>query len=117
MLRLLVKLMYTSICVITLAYLFKGIHVDDMTAALVAAAVLSLLNTFLKPILILFTLPLTLFTMGLFLVVINAIIILVADYLLDAFRVDSFWWALLFSILLSIATSMFEGMEKKNRSI
>ena len=114
MLRLLVKLMFMAICVLTIAYLFSGIHVDDLSAALVVAAVLSLLNTFLKPILILFTLPITLLTMGIFLLFINAFIIVLTDNLLDAFSVDNFWWALLFSLLLSIATSMFDGMEKKN---
>jgi putative membrane protein len=66
---------------------------------------LGLLNIFVKPLLIILTLPITIFTFGLFLFVINALIILLAAKFVNGFRVDGFWWALLFSLLLSILTS------------
>jgi putative membrane protein len=69
------------------------------------AVVLGLLNIFVKPLLIILTLPITIFTFGLFLFVINALIILLAAKFVNGFRVDGFWWALLFSLLLSILTS------------
>jgi putative membrane protein len=65
------------------------------------------LNLFVKPILIILTLPITIFTFGLFLFVINALIILLAAKFVNGFRVDGFWWALLFSLLLSVLTSFF----------
>ena len=73
----------------------------------------------LKPLLILFTIPVTVITLGFFLLVINAIIILVADQLLRGFEVDGFWWALLFSLLLWITNSFLKdvsGQNKKKRS-
>jgi putative membrane protein len=72
----------------------------------VLALVLAILNAIVKPILIFITLPITVVTLGLFLFVINALIILLADKLLKGFQVNGFWWALLFSLLLSIVTSV-----------
>ena len=74
-------------------------------SALVLAIVLGILNLFVKPILIILTLPITIFTFGLFLFVINALIILLAAKFVNGFHVDGFWWALLFSLLLSVLTS------------
>lgn len=70
------------------------------------AATLAILNTFLKPILVALTIPLTVFTLGLFLIVINAIIIWIADYFLNDFSVKNIWWAILFSFVLSMVTSI-----------
>jgi putative membrane protein len=76
------------------------------------ALVLAILNAIVKPILILLTLPLTILTLGLFLFVINAVIILLAGSFIDGFVVDGFWWALLFSLLLSIITSLLTSRKK-----
>jgi putative membrane protein len=92
-----------------------GVHVDSLKVALFVALVLSFLNVFLKPLLILFTIPLTLVTLGLFLMVINGIIILVADNLIDGFEVSGFFWALVFSFLLSLSGSLFDRMEQKEQ--
>jgi len=75
----------------------------------VAAVVLSLINSFIKPILVLLTLPVTIVTLGLFLFVVNALMVLLAANWIDGFRVDGFWWALLFSFLLSIINSWLQG--------
>jgi putative membrane protein len=115
--RLLFKLLFTAIAVLAIAYILPGVEVENITVALIVAAVLAFLNAYLKPILILFTIPITLFTLGLFLLVINAAIILFTDYLIDGFEVRSFWWALGFSLLLSFATSLYDGMDKKDKGL
>ncbi len=104
--NLLIKLLISTIIVFVLSYFLPGVHVTNLTGALMVAVVLGLLNTFLKPILILLTIPVTFFTLGLFLLVINAIIILICDYFIAEFYVDGFISALLFSILLSIIQSI-----------
>ena len=100
------RIIVTSIVAFGLSYILSGVHIDTFWTAIILAIVLAILNAFVKPILILLTFPITLVTLGLFLLVINAIIIEIADYLLKDFRVDGFWWALLFSLLLSIVTSI-----------
>lgn len=108
--KFLLKLIISALVVLGCAYLLPGIEVDNYIAALIAAVVLALLNAILKPILVVLTIPLTIVTLGLFLLVINAAMILLAAYLIDGFHVDGFWWALLFSIILSIAVSIIESV-------
>jgi putative membrane protein len=84
----------------------KGVRVDGVVTALTVAVVLGLLNAFIKPVLVFFTLPFTIFTLGLFLIVINGILILVCTKIVGGFQVDSFWTAILFSIILSISQSI-----------
>ena len=92
---------------ITAWILKKGVHVDSFWIAFVVAVILSLLNTFLKPLLVLLTIPVTILTLGLFLLVINAGIIMLAGAIVPGFEVANFWWALLFSIIMSLITSLF----------
>lgn len=98
----LIKLIISTILIIVLSHFLK-IEITDYTAAIFMAVALSFLNTFLKPILVLFTIPVTIFTLGLFLLVINAIIVKVADYFIDGINVPTFITAIVFSILLSIS--------------
>jgi len=102
----LIKLLISTIIVFALAHFLPGVDVDDLTSALLVAVVLGLLNTFLKPILIFLTIPVTLITLGLFLLVINAAIILICDYFIEEFHVKGFFTALIFSVLLSISQSI-----------
>jgi putative membrane protein len=104
--NLIIKLLISTIVVFVLSYFLPGVHVTSLTGALMVAVVLGLLNTFLKPILVLLTIPVTFFTLGLFLLVINAIIILICDYFMAEFYVDGFINALMFSVLLSIIQSI-----------
>lgn len=106
------KMILSSVAVIIVSYLLPGVYVEDFFAALVLAIVLAILNGLVKPILIVLTIPLTFFTLGLFLLVINAIIILMADGLVPGFQVDGFWWALIFSILLTITNSLLSDLSK-----
>jgi len=101
-----IKLFISSIIVFALSYFLPGVHVTSIVAALWVALVLGLLNTFLKPVLVLLTIPVTLFTLGLFLLVINAMIVLICDYFIPEFKVDGFVTALFFSILLSLSQSI-----------
>lgn len=110
--QILLKLLISGLAVFFTDWLLSGIDVTNFTNALLIAIVLAFLNTFLKPVLVLLTIPFTIFTLGLFLLVINAGIILLASKLIDGFIVNGFWWALLFSIILSIVTSILEGLTR-----
>ena len=105
-----VRFLLSGVAVVLTAYLLPGVDVHDYWTALLVALVLSLVNIFVKPILILLTIPLTFITLGLFLLVINALMILLTDYFIDGFFVNGFWWALLFSLILSLFNSLFSDM-------
>lgn len=101
------KILLSAVAVLIIEYFLPGVDIESnsVVTALWVALILGLLFTFLKPILVVLTLPVTFITLGLFLLVINALIIMLASRLVDGFHVDGFWWALLFSILLSIVES------------
>ena len=111
--RTIVNILLTTIFVVLLAHIMPGVHVDSFMTALIVALVLGLLNIFVKPVLVLFTLPATLFTLGLFLLVINAVIIMLCDWLVDGFEVVDFWRALLFSLVLSFLQSLTSRLSQK----
>ena len=98
----LIKLLISTILIVVISHFLK-IEITDYTAAIFMAIALSLLNTFLKPILVFFTIPVTIMTLGLFLLVINAVIVKIADYFIDGINVPSFLTAIIFSVLLSIS--------------
>jgi putative membrane protein len=98
----LVKLLVNALAVIISAYLIRGVFVDGIITAIIVALVLGLLNTFVKPILLILTLPITILTLGLFYLVLNVIIIYIADYFIGGFRVDGFLPALFFSFVLAL---------------
>ena len=104
--KLLLRILITAALVMVISYFMKGVVVEQFTTAIIVAIVLGLLNLFVKPVLVLFTLPVTFLTLGLFLLVINAIIILLCDHFVDGFDVMSFWTALFFSIILSLSQSL-----------
>lgn len=93
------------------AFLIPGVHVGGFLSALAAAVVLGFLNTFIKPLLLLLTLPINILTLGLFTIVINAALILLASVVVPGFRVDGFWWAVLFSIVLALVNVIFSLVE------
>ena len=109
------KIVLTALAVIILAAILPGITVAGYVAAIIVSVVISLLNIFVRPLLIFFTLPATIVTLGLFLFVINAVIILLADKLVDGFAVSGFFTALLFSVLLSIFRSALFSLLKENK--
>jgi putative membrane protein len=113
--KLLVKMLLTALAVLVLANFLPGVYVADFTAALIVALVLAVLRVTVKPLLILFTLPATIMTLGLFLLVINALIILLADYFVTGFEVAGFLTALLFSLLLSLFQSVLYSLVKDKK--
>ncbi|SHF44290.1 putative membrane protein [Flavobacterium fontis] len=104
--KLLVRVLVTALLVMIIPYFLKGIVVDAFTTALTVALVLGVLNLFVKPIFVLFTLPITVFSLGLFLLVINGMMIMLCDYFVDGFDVKNIGWAMLFSIVLSLSQSL-----------
>ncbi len=103
----LVKILLGGIAVLIAEFLLPGVHIDGFMTGFILAAVIILINLTLKPLLIVLTLPITLFTFGLFLLVINALMILLAERIIPGFQVDSFWWAILFAVVVSIINSLF----------
>ena len=111
--KTLIKLLLTALAVIVLGYLLPGISVTSFVTALVVAVVIALLRLIVKPILIILTLPITIITFGIFLLFINAIIIMLAGYFVSGFVVDGIWWALIFSLLLSLFQSILFALIKE----
>ena len=104
--KLILRILLSALAVVILSKILPNVSVDTYFTAIIVAIVLSLLNFLVKPLLIILTLPVTILTFGLFLLIINAAIILLADKLVDGFMVDGIWWALLFSLLLSFLQSI-----------
>ena len=106
-----IKLIITAVAAFGISKLLNPhVEITDFTSALIFAVVLGLLNLIVKPIISLFSLPITILTLGLFSLVINAIIILLADHFTGGIQIDGFWWALIFSVALSIITSVLESI-------
>ena len=107
-----IRIIVSSFAVAITAWLLRGVHIGEpqYITALVVAIVLSLLNSFIKPMLIFLSIPITVFSLGFFLLVINAIIILLASNIVEGFVVDGFWWALAFSLILSIVTAILDAI-------
>lgn len=99
-----------AVALLVVAYILPGITVASFGSALVAALVLGLLNTVVKPLLILLTLPLTIITLGLFLLVLNALVFWLAGSILKGFQVDGFWWAVIGAIVYSIVSTALAGL-------
>jgi putative membrane protein len=114
--KILLKIIVTSLAVFFSAYVLKGVHLDGFPTAILLAIILSLLNTFLKPFLVILTIPFTIMTFGLFLLVINAFIIVIADKMMPGFAVDGFMTALIFSIIVSLTTWMLEALAGNEKS-
>ena len=112
--KLLIRIIITSVLVLLISHFMTGVHVTGFVTALLVAVVLGLLNIFIKPIFVLLTLPFTIFTLGLFLLVINAIIILLCTNIVGGFSVDTFWTALLFSVVLSLSQSILFAIVGKD---
>lgn len=100
------KIILSAVAVLVIANFLPGVSVVNFTNAVIVAVVLALLKVTIKPLLIILTLPVTILTLGLFLLVINALIILLADNLIDGFHVTGFWVALLFSLILALFESV-----------
>lgn len=109
----LINLLVTAASTLILGhYILPGVDISSFGAALIFAIVLGLLNALVKPILVILTFPITILTLGIFYLIINTLIILLADYFVNGITIDGFWWALIFSVTLSILTSIINSFFK-----
>ncbi len=108
--HILIKIFLNSIAVLVTAAIIPGVHVANFGYALLVAIILGALNAFVRPLLIFLTLPATIITLGLFVFVINALMVMLAAYIIPGFSVGGFWWALLFSLLVSIISTFLQGL-------
>jgi len=110
--NILINWLISALVILSVAYILPGVHVVSFVSALVVALVLGIINAIIKPVLVILTLPINILTLGLFTLVINALLILLAAKIVPGFRVDGFWWALLFGIILSVANSVLNNSLK-----
>ena len=111
-LGLLAKLLVNTLSIFLAGYLLSGVYVESLGTALMVSVMLAILNVTVKPILILVTFPITVLSLGLFLVVINVIVFRIASGLIGGFYIDGFFWALLYSVVVSIVNSVLTEMSK-----
>lgn len=100
------KVLIGAISVFLADFLLSGVQISSLLSGIVLVVVIILINFTIKPILVLFTLPISLLTFGLFLLVINAVVVLLAAELTPGFTVDGFWWAMAFALILSLINSI-----------
>jgi putative membrane protein len=110
--RIFVHWIVAALAIGIVASILPGVTVT-VAGAFILAIVLGVINTFIKPVIGLLTLPITILTLGIFSLVVNALFILLAAWIVEGFSVDGFWWALLFAILLSLVNGFFHLLEKK----
>lgn len=99
-----------AVALLLVAYLLPGIAVASFGSALIAALVLGLLNMLVKPVLVLLTLPITIVTLGLFLLVLNALLFWFAGSVLKGFQVNGFWWAVIGALLYSVISGLLSSI-------
>ena len=107
---LILRLITSALAVFITAYILPGIYLKGFFEAVIVAVVLGVINIIIKPFLLLLTLPINILTLGLFTFVINAGLILLASNLVEGFRVDGFWWAVAFSLVLSLVASFLHSL-------
>jgi putative membrane protein len=108
------NLVVNTLSIFAVSYILSGVHVESFLTAIIVAVVMSVFNVTLKPFLILITIPVTFLTFGLFLLVINVLVLYAAAALIDGFDIDGFWWALFFSLLVSLVNSVLFGLGRQN---
>jgi putative membrane protein len=113
--QFIIRLLITGVGAFGLSKWLAGVHIDRFSTAVLFAIVLAVVNALIKPLLIILTLTITIITLGLFLFVVNALMILLVDKMLDGVQVDGFWWALLFSLLLSIISAFLISLLDKEK--
>ncbi|PWU04728.1 MAG: hypothetical protein C5B52_00895 [Bacteroidetes bacterium] len=111
-----IRIIVTGAVAFGLAQVLSGIHVDSFWTAIVFALVLAVINAIIRPALILLTIPITILTLGFFLLVINALTVLLASKFVKGFAIDGFWWGFLFALLLSILSSLLFSSKDKDKS-
>ncbi len=110
--QLVLNIMVTSVALLLGDYLMDNVYFTHSWVALIAAFCLALLNVVLKPLLIVLTIPATIFTLGLFLLVINTVMLMIADQMVDGFAINTFWAAFLLSLFISFFSGIINGNVK-----
>lgn len=108
--QFLIHLATMSLCLWVASNIFRGVSFSSFSALLVSALMLGLVNSYVRPVLVLLTLPLTLLTLGFFLLVINALMVQFVAYLVKGFEVSGFWTALLLSLFVTVFSFIVELM-------
>ncbi|MFZ5424347.1 MAG: phage holin family protein [Patescibacteria group bacterium] len=108
--KLILKLLISTLSVLVAAEILPGVSVEPLAISIIVAILLGVLNSTLRPILVLLTFPITLLTLGLFKFVVNALMVLLVDYLVAGFAVNSILTAILFSLIVSIVSSVLETL-------
>src|SRR3989338_5945696 len=108
--EILMRALVNGLAVWITSYVLPGVNVDGFLTAIIVAVILGIVNAVLKPLLILLTIPITVLSLGLFIFVINALLILLVAKIVPGFTVESFWWALGFSLVLSIVNSFLHSL-------
>lgn len=109
---ILVTILINGLAVYITAYLLPGVNIDTFITAIIVSVVLGVVNTFLKPILFILTLPVTILTLGLFTLVINALMVYLVSTFVPGFHINGFWSALFFSLVLSLVSSVLRSLTK-----
>ena len=104
--KLLLHLVISTLAVLVAANILDGVTVETTTTAVVVAIVLGILNSFVRPVLQILALPITILTLGFFYLVINVFMVYIAEFMIGGFAVDGFFTALLFSIIVSLVSSL-----------
>ncbi len=112
----LTSLLVNGLVVFLVANILPGVEITSYLSATIVAVLLSFVNSFIKPIITILTLPITILTLGLFLFIINGSMVLIVDYILGGFFVDGLLWAIIFSIVLAFFNLVFDGFISKNNS-
>lgn len=102
--KLIIRFLVSAIAVFITGMLLPGVNVANVWIAMVVSVFLALFNTFLRPLLIWLTIPVTVITLGTFIIVINALMVYLADWIVPGFEIKNFWLAMVFSIVLSAVT-------------
>ncbi len=109
---MILRLILTTLAILLVTNVYGGIEVDSITTAVIAAVVLALINTIVRPVVVFLTLPLSMLTLGFFLLVINAFMLYLAAWLVNGFDVGGFWDALIASFIISVVVALLSGMIK-----
>jgi putative membrane protein len=108
--HLLINWIITTAAILIAAYLLPGVAIRGLGAAIITAAVLGLINAIIRPVLLILTFPLTIVTLGLFIFVLNALLVLLTSAIVPGFTVRNFWWALLFSLVFSLVSYLLHRL-------
>ncbi|MBN2730796.1 MAG: phage holin family protein [Balneolaceae bacterium] len=105
--ELIIKLLVNAVAVFVFGYMLKGVEVKGFGTAVWVAILLALVNAFVRPVVLFLTIPFTIITFGLFILVVNTLMVMLVDWIVDGLQIKNFWWALLFSVLMSLVNVLF----------